>query len=75
MQGKKSNLPALIEAATSKRKITTLEAADLTGYSPDHIGLLLRRKILEGKKIGRDWFVEAESLYEYVKKEIRPGRK
>jgi hypothetical protein len=53
--------------------LTSTRAAKLADYTRDHIGLLLRRKIVLGKKIGRDWLVDAASLHDYVKKNPRPG--
>lgn len=62
-------------AARQKKQLTCIEAADLTGYSPDHLSLMLRQGKLRGDKRGRDWFVEASSLYDYVQENPRPGRK
>lgn len=65
-----------IEAMPSKNRfITTKQAAARSGYSADHIGLLLRRGMLAGKKMGRDWFVYEQSLDRYVKSNPKPGRK
>jgi hypothetical protein len=57
------------------RELTTIEAAKLSGYTADHITLLLRRKVLIGQKKGRDWFVEEDSLKKYVAAGPKPGRK
>jgi hypothetical protein len=65
----------LQEAAKKKLQVTTTEAAVWTGYTRDHLGLLLRRGSVTGQKFGRDWFVSAESLYEYIKNDPHPGRK
>jgi excisionase family DNA binding protein len=54
--------------------LTTTEAARLTGYTPDHIGLLRRRGRLTGEKRGRDWFISFESLEIYVKSNPKAGR-
>ena len=37
--------------------ISTKDAAELTGYNEQHIRRLLRSKLVEGKKWGRDWMV------------------
>ena len=67
---------AALKAASAKRELlTTSEASEFTGYTQDHIGLMLRRGLIAGEKKGRDWFVDATSLYDYVKKNPRPGRK
>jgi hypothetical protein len=62
-------------AARQKQQLTCLQSAELTGYTSDHISLMLRKGTLRGEKKGRDWFVEASSLYEYVQQNPRPGRK
>jgi len=54
--------------------LTTAEAAKITGYTQDHIGLLRRRAKLAGEKRGRDWFISTESLEAYVKSEPKAGR-
>ena len=54
--------------------VTTVEAARLTGYTPDHIGLLLRKKVLMGEKRGRDWFVKLESIKTYLASSPKAGR-
>jgi excisionase family DNA binding protein len=65
--------PALVRAAKKRLQLTTTQAARLTGYTRDHIGLLIRRELLSATKNGRDWLVDAQSLLDYVKKEPRPG--
>lgn len=39
----------LRKAATAGNSLTSSEAASLTGYSRDHLGLLLRRGVVSGK--------------------------
>lgn len=65
----------LADAAKNRRLVTTIEGARFTGYSTDHLGLLLRNGRISGKKIGRDWHLDARSLLHYVEKEPKPGRK
>jgi hypothetical protein len=38
------------------------EAAENTAYTPQHISLLLRRKHVKGKKVGRIWLVDLDDL-------------
>jgi excisionase family DNA binding protein len=45
--------------------ITTAEAAELTGYDPAHVRWLIREGRIYGKKFGRDWMVERETLLAY----------
>jgi excisionase family DNA binding protein len=63
----------LLAAAKNRHQLTTTQAADIAGYTRDHIGLLIRRGLLSASKSGRDWSVDAESLLDYVKKDPRPG--
>ena len=53
--------------------ITTKEAAELTGYHAVHIRRLLREERVEGKKFGRDWLVDQESLLSYADEMKRLG--
>jgi excisionase family DNA binding protein len=69
------NSKALRHAAKIRQTLTTAEAANLTGYSADHISLLLRRGVLHGQRRGRDWFLRARKLLNYVEKKPHPGRK
>jgi excisionase family DNA binding protein len=54
--------------------ISTAEAAARFGYTQDHLGLLLRKRTISGKKIGRDWFIDENSLKQYVESNPKPGR-
>jgi excisionase family DNA binding protein len=55
--------------------ITTNDAAQLTGYQPAHIRLLIRNQEIEGQKWGRDWMVSKESLLAYIDKQQSQGKK
>ena len=52
--------------------LTTKAASQRCGLSRDHVRRLLERGILDGTKIGRDWFVMVESLDSYMAH--RPNR-
>lgn len=65
----------LRQAAGRKAQLTCVEASSMTGYTPDHISLIARRGKIRGEKRGRDWMIDAGSLYGYVKEKPRPGRK
>jgi|GEM_PF-4850322 len=67
--------PDLGAAAKAQQILTTADAAQLSGYTQDHIGLLIRRGLLSGVKTGRDWLVPADSLLQYVQTNPRPGPK
>lgn len=43
------------------------EAAEITGYAPDHIRRLLRQKKIRALKKGLMWWIELDSLQEYKK--------
>lgn len=66
-------LKALRAAAARSETLTTKQASELTGYTTDHISLLLRRGDLSGERKGRDWFVAAAALLKYVEAEPTPG--
>jgi hypothetical protein len=65
----------LRRAAGKALQLTCVEASSMTGYTSDHISLILRKGKLEGEKRGRDWLVDAGSLYRYVKEKPKPGPK
>lgn len=54
-------------------RITTKEAAGLTDYDPTHIRWLIREGRVEGKKFGRDWMVDKESLLDYAERMKKLG--
>ncbi len=58
-------------------KVTTREAAKLTGFSAPHISRLCKQQRIKAERWGRDWMVELESLEEYIKdwQSRKPGRK
>ena len=69
---KQTSNPDPLEDHASKY-ISVLRAAEISGFTPGYIRRLLRNKVIEGKKIGRDWFMTEEALREYLAKERRPG--
>jgi hypothetical protein len=50
-----------------KNYISSKRAANITSYAQDYIGQLCRAGKLEGKMIGRSWFVSEESLLGHQK--------
>ncbi|MFZ2049130.1 MAG: hypothetical protein WAV25_02455, partial [Minisyncoccia bacterium] len=48
--------------AEEAKYISAKVASKKTGYAQDHIGALVRSGKVSGKKIGRAWFVDLESL-------------
>ena len=55
--------------------ITLEEAAELSGLSPPHLRLLVRRGKIWGKKIGHNWLTTAQAVREYLARDRRPGPK
>ena len=55
--------------------ITTLEAASLSNYHPEHIRRLIRSGHIVGKKWAQTWMISRKSLLEYLNKEKRRGPK
>ena len=55
--------------------ISLREAANMSGLSLGHLGLLIRKGELWGKKIGRNWVTTEQAVREYLAREHRPGPK
>jgi len=55
--------------------ITTTEAARISGYHIEHIRRLIRGGHINARKWGKEWMVDKLSLFDYLKKEIKPGPK
>jgi hypothetical protein len=55
--------------------ISTNEAASISGFSQEHIALLLRKGEIWGKKIGRNWVTTKRAVQEYLARDRRPGPK
>jgi excisionase family DNA binding protein len=59
--------------ANKDELLTTKQAAELYSYSNDHLSLLLRKGVLKGKKIGRDWFTTRAEIEKYLRTNPKPG--
>ena len=55
--------------------ISLSEASELSGLSKSHLRLLVRKKILWGQKIGRNWVTTEDAVKQYLAQERRPGPK
>ena len=55
--------------------ITLSRAAEISGLSHSHLRLLVRKGEIWGKKMGRDWFTNAQAVQEYFARDRRPGPK
>ena len=51
--------------------ITTLDAAQITGYNVEQIRRLARTGKITSKKWGKEWMIDKTSLLEYIKTEGR----
>lgn len=56
------------------RLISTSKASELTGYSRDYLGQLCRVGTVICKRIGNQWFIDADSLKEYAPKMRKPKK-
>ncbi len=55
--------------------ISLFEASEISGLSSVHIRHLVDKKIIWGKKIGRNWVTSKEVIQEYINQNHKPGRK
>ncbi len=55
--------------------ITTQEAAEMTGYTPEHVRRLVTSGKVKGQRWGRDWQIDRRSLLAYVKAAEKLGEK
>jgi hypothetical protein len=55
---------------SGKRYISTRRAAKEHKYHSDYIGQLIRGGKVAGQKVGRSWYVAADSLAEYLNNEV-----
>lgn len=59
---------------SGQRYISTRLAGKLHHYHADYIGQLIRGGKVDGQKVGRAWYVHADSLEAYLKKEAAPHK-
>lgn len=55
--------------------ITTAEACELSGYTPDHLRTLIRSGKIKARKISIVWLVEKASLMAYIRTMGQLGEK
>jgi excisionase family DNA binding protein len=60
---------------TNRKCITTPEASERSGLSTNHLARLLRKGVLEGVQLGREWLVYVDSLEKYLAVPHKPGPK
>jgi excisionase family DNA binding protein len=64
-------MPDVIQA--NRPYISTTEAAEISKLTKNYIALLLRRGVLEGFHLGRDWFLYRDSLDKFLSAPRKPG--
>lgn len=55
--------------------ITVSEASKVSGYTPQHIRLLIRQGLITARRAGGIWLIEASSLRHYIGSNPKPGPK
>ena len=70
-----SNTESSDEQPSLDDLISTREAANISGFSQEHIALLIRKGELWGKKIGRNWVTSEKAIRKYLTRDRRPGPK
>ena len=55
--------------------ITLSEASQMSGLSPSQIRLLVSKRVIWGKKLGKNWFTTAHAISEYIKLPRKTGPK
>src|SRR3989344_8142883 len=55
-----------MDPSLNEKLITTKYAGELSGYTSDYLSRLLRSWKIKGKRIGRNWLVERESLVNFL---------
>lgn len=60
-------------ANNKKEQVTLKQAAEITGYSPDYIGQLIRQGKLPGKQVYKNisWVTTREAVEDYIKANSR----
>lgn len=67
--------PEQIEAFISREYITTPEATRRSGLTRIYLAQLLRKGILEGFRLGREWLIYTDSLEKFLSASPRPKPK
>ena len=52
-----------------KQYLEVEDVARLLGYHPETVRDLLRRRVIPGRKVGKEWRVDREQLAEYMRHE------
>jgi hypothetical protein len=60
---------------TDSEMISVSEASELSGYTPQHIRLLIRQGLIDARRAGGIWLIQASSLRSYINSNPKPGPK
>lgn len=60
---------------TESEMITVSEASQLSGYTAQHVRLLIRQGLINARRAGGIWLIEASSLRSYLESNPKPGPK
>ncbi len=55
--------------------ITVQDAAELSGYHPNHVRRLVREGVVKGRKWAIVWQVSKQSLFAYLEKQSEQGER
>jgi len=60
-----------IPGILSEKHISVLAGSMITGYNAQYLRRMLRRKKLEGTKVGQLWLIKMKSIQEYLQESER----
>ncbi|TRT87302.1 MAG: DNA-binding protein [Microcystis aeruginosa Ma_AC_P_19900807_S299] len=60
---------------TNSEMITVSEASEVSGYTRQHVRLLIRQGLIIARRAGGIWLIEASSLNNYIDGNPKPGPK
>jgi excisionase family DNA binding protein len=64
-----------VSTMTNSEMITVSEASEVSGYTRQHVRLLIRQKLVSARRAGGIWLIEASSLHSYMDNKPKPGPK
>lgn len=60
---------------TDSEMITVSEASEISGYTRQHVRLLVRQRLVSARRAGGIWLIETSSLRNYLNCNPKPGPK
>jgi excisionase family DNA binding protein len=64
-----------VKIMTNSEMITVSEASEVSGYTRQHVRLLIRQRLISARRAGGIWLIEASSLHSYMDSKPKPGPK